>query len=595
MGYTLKITKNMIAKVKSFKRFPELIVILVCVAIWGIGISNKEGYHLDEILSYEMSNAAYNPWIVPTQPQGRLAKFMEKEVQGESFGETMRNLLSEVGDVLQNRGSSKLLSYQADVYEEPVWITAEDFSKYITVDDNDAFHYFSVYFNVKDDTHPILYYLLLHTASSVLRGSAEPIVGCIVNVVAIVGVLALLMRLGHFFAAALGMEERARAVGIFAAVCYGISTGAMATVLLNRMYALLTFFCVALLVVHVEKWSEKKFNQRNKCLIVVTTLGFLSQYFFLFYCLILAALTAVGLLREKRMRELFCYVRAMVIAAVLGVGIFPFSIQHVLMGDRGVEAFESLSNGLDGFGSKLASFAKILAERTFGLNPVTVCISLIMLGGALFFIIRNIRKNNRSDKSKFVMWMLTIPAAGYFLLASRMSPYLVDRYIMAIFPFVILGVVLLMIWLADQTELIRGKKGQFLVAFCGCMLLCQIWNLAHYDGAYLYKGYNIQKTVADEYAEYPCICVYTGVGYYENVLEFTEYAATLLVTEDELANRQETTSIEKLDNLVLLLKPNVDADYVFKVMEEKYGFVLDSYLIKENSVHGDTIVLMNKK
>lgn len=41
------------------------------------------------------------------------------------------------------------MSYKADVYEEPVWITDRQFQDYVTVDQKDAFDYLSVYFNVK--------------------------------------------------------------------------------------------------------------------------------------------------------------------------------------------------------------------------------------------------------------------------------------------------------------------------------------------------------------------------------------------------------------------------------------------------------------
>ena len=40
---------------------------------------------MDELLSFELANGEFNPWIVPTQPQGRLAKFVENEIRGESF------------------------------------------------------------------------------------------------------------------------------------------------------------------------------------------------------------------------------------------------------------------------------------------------------------------------------------------------------------------------------------------------------------------------------------------------------------------------------------------------------------------------------
>ena len=156
------------------KILPELLAVILCLGIMCVGISLKEGYHMDELLSFELANARYNPWIVPTQPEGRLAKFVREEIQGDSFPETVSNLTDTVKDVIQNRGNSKLLSYKADVYEEPVWISAEQFRDYVTVDGDDAFDYLSVYFNVKDDNHPPVHFMLLHTMSSVFRGTLSP-------------------------------------------------------------------------------------------------------------------------------------------------------------------------------------------------------------------------------------------------------------------------------------------------------------------------------------------------------------------------------------------------------------------------------------
>ena len=150
---------------------------------------------MDELLSFELANARYNPWIVPTQPVGRLAKFVSEEIQGDSLGETVSHLKDTVTDVLQNRGDSKLLSYKADVYEEPVWITAGQFRDYVTVDGSDAFDYLSVYFNVKDDNHPPVHFMLLHTMSSVFQGTLSPWLGCGINLVCLGITLWLLLRL----------------------------------------------------------------------------------------------------------------------------------------------------------------------------------------------------------------------------------------------------------------------------------------------------------------------------------------------------------------------------------------------------------------
>ena len=52
---------------------------------------------------------------------------------------------------------------------------------YVTVDGDDAFDYLSVYFNVKDDNHPPVHFMLLHTMSSPVRWDAVTVAGCFIN------------------------------------------------------------------------------------------------------------------------------------------------------------------------------------------------------------------------------------------------------------------------------------------------------------------------------------------------------------------------------------------------------------------------------
>jgi len=578
-------------------RLPELMVLLVCMLLLGFGVSRKEGYHMDEMLSFELANAEFNPWIVPTQPEGRLAKFVHNELEGDSLGETLQNIVDTVTDVLENRGNSKLLSYEADVYEEPVWITSEQFEDYITVDEGDAFHYLSVYFNVKDDNHPPLHFMLLHTMSSLFRGEVNPWIGCSINMLCVAVCMILLMKLGVLLAPALGMEEKGRMLGLVAALLYGLSTGAMATTLLIRMYGVVTCFCMLLLYIHVTKWLTGEYDRRNKGLIAVTVLGFWTQYFFLFYCLLLAAVTAVLLWCKKRGRLLACYVRSMIIAALIGVASFPFAVSDVFSSGRGVEALDNLASGLTGYGTRLASFGEILVGRTFGpfLWVILVILALVALG--LVFVEKRTKKSEegtaeRASERSHLIAMLTIPVAGYFLLAARMSPYLVDRYIMPIFPLVILLGALL---LGGVTRILEKEyKGR--TATCiilGAALGSQLWGLIGYDGTYLYRGYEQQLELAQEYEESPCICVYDGVGYYENLLELAQYDKTLLLTLDELQNRSEKESISSLEQVIVLMKPAVDREQVIAVLNDQYHLTLESELLTDREA-GDGLFLFVK-
>lgn len=581
--------KALFQKIKTF--LPEVMVLLAAVIVLMGNINEKQGYHMDELLSFELANGEFNPWIVPTQPQGRLAKFVENELRGETFGETVDNFWDTVKDVLANKGASKLLSYKADVYEEPVWIDAQTFEDYITVGEQDGFSYLSVYFNVKDDNHPPLHFMTLHTISSLFPGEIAPIMGCIINLFCVLGVMVLLMRLGAQVMKLWDMEKWGRFAGLLAAALYGLSVGAVSTTLLIRMYAMVTFFCVATLALHLRKlYSDKlggsDFTGKNKLLIAVTVLGFWTQYFFLFYCLILAAVTAVLLWREKRTRELVCYIRTMVTAAVLGVAIFPFAISDVFSSGRGVEALENLSAGLSGYGSRIWAFACILAAE---LGVSVLILAVIGLIGIVVLI---------QKKHLGLLGLLWIPVAGYFLMAARMSPYLVNRYVMPLFPLLTLNVVVAFCKGMKFLECRKnGRKtvGSVAMVLAELSLIGQVIYASSVESDYLYIGYDEQKAVSESYSEYPCICVYEGVGYYENLQEFADYEKTLLVTVPELANRQETDSVEALEQVVVLVKGGLDVEPVVTLLQENYGLYPSMALLEGGAPYGDTIYLFERK
>lgn len=586
--------KEIIPAVK--RNLAEILVILASLLLLCGFVAAKEGFHMDEMLSFELSNAEYNPWIVPTQPEGRLAKFIHNEIDGATVGETFSNLVREIKDVLQNRGGSKLLSYKADVYEEPVWITSQQFKDYITVGKGDGFNLLSVYFNVKDDNHPPVHFMLLHLISSVFRENATAWMGCLLNLAAITFTLLLLIKIGRRLAEVLGMPQQARALGLCCALAYGVSAGAISTTLLIRMYGLVTLWCVAFFGIILEKWLDESFDKGNRKLILVTVLGFLTQYFFLFYCIPLAFVIVVLLARRKRMKELWRFVRSMVIAAVLGIGMFPFAISDVLHSGRGVEALGNLTRGFGGYGTRLAAFLTILEKETLSIG---FWLMLIVLSAVAWGMRKKAGKQTEKKLSVSGVVMLILPPLCYFLLAARMSPYLVDRYVMPIFPFAIMTGVSLMAATVNALEHYGAKRLSrgLAVTVCAVTLvfqagaLIQLWS----NGSYLYRGYEKQEALAEDNANRACICVYTGVGYYENLKEFTHYDKTLLVTLEELRSRKDKKSIADEENLVVLIKYGVDYSKVLEILAKDYGFELENGDWLSEGPYEDTICLMRKE
>lgn len=576
----------------------QLAVLAVVFLVQCFYISQKQGYHMDELLTFELGNAEYNPWIVPTQPVGRLAKFVQQEIYGDSVGETLENIVDTVADVLRNRGDSKLLTYRADVYEEPVWITGEQFHEYITVGERDAFNYLSVYFNVKDDNHPPLYFMLVHTMSSVFREKISPWMGCVFNLAAVLGCCILMFALGRLLAAYdITDEKNGEWWGLCSGLLYGCSSGAIATALFIRMYGVMTLLCMLTLYLHLKKWlggrgqGENHFARKNRLLILVTALGFWTQYFFLFYCLLLALATVILLIRESRKREVFCYIRSMLTAAVVGVGVYPFGVKHILTSGRGVEAIGSLLDGLAGYGERLAAFGGILLQRVFGQKmPGLLAAVLLLLAAAAVWITGRGkergtgRERGREDRARTGLgWLLIFPPAGYFLLAARMSPYMVDRYIMPVFPYASMAVAGLLTYLFCH----RGRRAR-VFSLCAAVLLAMV-NIFTYDGEYLYRGYSAQLHMSREYAALPCICIYEGYGFYDNLLEFENYERTLLVKPSELAGRGD---LSELSEAVVLVKQSVSPEAWSQVQEilADYGLEPDGFLIRGPGVYGDMLL-----
>ena len=554
-------------------------------------VVRKEGYHMDELLSFELSNAEYNPWIVPTQPVGRLAKFINEEIKEDTFGETLSNLVDTVADVIHNRGGSKILQYKADVYEEPVWITAEQFEEYLTVNAKDSFNYFSVYFNVKDDNHPPVHFLLLHTISSLFQNRITPFMGCIINIMAILGCCILFYLMGIFLEReALLPKGTGRFYGICASVLYGASSGAIATSLLIRMYGVMTFFCVALFYIHIKKYFEGGFQSKNKPLIAITILGFLTQYFFLFYCFGIAIVTIILLIKNKRIHELKLYIRSMLLAAIIGVLTFPFSISDVLFSSRGVEALENLHSGFGNYANRLSSFGEILLARCFGrpiYGIIAILVIIIILSVVHLFSNNKIVCEEKAKKNSFML-LLIVPICGYFLLAAKISPYLIDRYIMPLFPFS----ALLLTQLLSVVCLPIRKAGRYLILLPA--VLIGIVNVSTYDGEYLYQGYKDQLAIAEAYKELSCVCLYDGYGFYYNLLEFAEYDKTLLLKLSELELRQDTATLTQPTQIVVLRKREVDEETALGALR-MYGWEVENILISsDKSVHGDTVYLCTR-
>ena len=215
--------------------------------------------------------------------------------------------------------------------------------------------------NQKIDVHPPLYYCLIYTAESLFPQLGLPWVGLLPNFVCILAGAAVLYCTAK------------RLIGRFwpawtAAACWLLCVGVQGMAVFTRMYSLMMLEGIVLLYCHVVLWQALQAGQKPPRavwpgLFAVTMAGALTQYFFLVFCFFVCGLFGVWLLAARRFKTAGGYVIAEFAALAAAYAAFPTMKAHIFSGSRGKEAAVVLwrrgcrlrGNGLFAAGLLLAS------------------------------------------------------------------------------------------------------------------------------------------------------------------------------------------------------------------------------------------------
>ena len=144
--------------------------------------------------------------------------------------------------------------YHAQIWEDNgldnVKIDPEMFRSYLTVNKGEEFSYGSVIYNQTHDAHPPLFYLVLHTISSFFPGQFSKWFGLIPNIFYFAISMFLLLKIARCI-------SKNNIFNIAVLVFYGFSIGAVNSVTFVRMYMLLTMWCLMFLLQNIRLYQEK--------------------------------------------------------------------------------------------------------------------------------------------------------------------------------------------------------------------------------------------------------------------------------------------------------------------------------------------------
>ncbi len=161
---------------------------------------------------------------------------------------------------------------------------------------NPPFNYKNVWENSQGDTHPPLYYMLVHTMSSLFYGRFNKWIPFCVNIV--FGCLIIFMV---YKAAGILMVNELAA--LFCSFVFAINPAFIEMVSFLRMYVMGMFCCVLLAYLVVKYWGtwNRSFYIFNTLILIFSSL---THYYFLIYAFFVYGMIALYYLFQKDLKNL---------------------------------------------------------------------------------------------------------------------------------------------------------------------------------------------------------------------------------------------------------------------------------------------------
>ncbi len=461
------------------------------------------------------------------------------------------------------------------------WHNKEYYEDYLEVDSDEQNDFSQVYENQKNDVHPPLYYLLLRIAMGFSVGSFSKWPGIILNII-IYGFILIFIYL--IIKKILENTNNCEKKSAIIALLSSITLASISNVIYIRMYALATLNIVATTYYHLLLLDKR--NNDFKLLLpigIFALFGTLTHYYYLFYLVMLVIMFIIKYVKEKNYKQLGKYLITILLAGIISLIIFPYSIKHMFFGYRGKGAISSLINV-----SKflINIFEYILIIDVYIFNNTLFIILLIIL----FLIIHKKLKGKKysKTKNKYIKY-IALPTFFYTLLVSILSPYITLRYIVPVSSFMFILVIYSIITLSDN---IFKEKTTNRVLICIYLLILimpcltnRVIDLAigekcrqEQETSYSSKSEIAEKLISETNLPINTITKFTDMSIYDILLYIKDYK---LEPEVLYSNKR---------NIVKIIKENsnLPALYIFDSNHNRFlddiilfTYINESYIAKD--------------
>ena len=578
---------------ESFLRnnFAFWIAIIIISIVMTIYINKKEGFHEDEIFSYGSSNCQYGNMFQTYGDSDAEDYVVGKYIISNNIFKTIKNVI--YYNINKKEFQEKIDETYIDY--SPKWKTSEEAKEYVTVQKDNIFNYTRIYYNQAKDVHPPLFYYLVHTVSIFwINKFSKYIIFCI-NLLFFILTCYIIKKIFDT------LEKKELILPTI--ILYGFSMGAISTVIFQRMYMMLTFFIILLLYLNLV-FYKNKCNISKKLMVeffITILMGFLTQYHFCIYAVSIAFVMCCILLSKKEYKKTLKYVMQYIISALVGIILFPYSINHIFFSYRGFGATSSTKT----FIIKLKEFFSLLSYSFSLPKFILSSILLIILINAIYSIISIIKKMNikmisenskkfenlELNKFNFSNIIIAIPSIIFFILIVKTSPdmqYEYEiRYIMPILPIFsivlitqIYSIIIRITQNSFDKKIVKVMLNSIIVSFT---IILSIYGISSSNPKYLFKGYNKYLEIAEQYKDFKFIFVgETVFNKIQNIEEFMKYKESLIINTEQLEILKNNDGLKNESEVIISIKKYLNADETFDKIYNSIGGKSYEVLLDDN-------------
>ena len=468
-------------------------IILQCLVLvyWG---NIKEGFHIDEIYSYELANNTEQPFI----------------------------------------------NWNVDFLSQ--WHENDYFYNSLVVAEENRFNYQQVYLNQMKDVHPPLFYYFLHTICSFFPMTFSKWYGIGLNIFFFILTQIILYLLGENL-----LQNKWKA--LIPVILYGFSAGAISSVLYIRMYMMLTFWAVLFVYLLSLLWQDPERKLLYLGRFITMFLGLLTQYYFIIFAFFVSVSYFLAQIARKNLKTTALYVVTIFSAMCANILYYPAILQHIFGGYRGREALSNLVT--QKFFTEIIGYLKILNNEVL-LSEILILEIIIFLYSVVNKKTQNrgnlntkkyIKAKKKTTKKKtyklskysVISISFGVSVICYILVISKVAPYIADRYVFCIYPILIFCLLFLFEKILTYSNL-QNKKYIHWGSVAILIVMMLINNSITGNVKYLYQGTLDNMDILKKYSKDSAIYLVEQKWKVNNdILFLSNINETYIIGEDDIS------------------------------------------------------------